>query len=228
MNQAPLFEAPETGHPANSRRVPSGAQLVPSSNPNWAPGQTPVDKEQYTDGCPVVPSFGLPSDSSKILTSNHVNSTRAGSQVSTTGHHWAPGRIPATVAALKKTLGAPGWRGLTPHRCRVCKQIVCTGLDADCCAGQADIDWTPLDAAGEIAALLQGRRTYQMRREDTHLVILGRTVRIIRARPPGGTDWCGPYDVVPAHRCWAAPLPTIDTRLITPTPDPTTTDHCPF
>jgi hypothetical protein len=173
-----------------------------------------------------VPSFGLPSDSSKILTSKRGNSTRAGSQVSTTGHY--PALIPATVAGLKKILGAPGWRGLTPHRCRTCRAIVCTGLDADCCAGLADIDWTPLDAAGEITALLTGRRTYQLRREDNHLVILGRTVRIIRARPPGGTDWCGPYDVVPAHRCRAAPLPAIDTRLITPPADPTVSDHCPF
>lgn len=133
-----------------------------------------------------------------------------------------------TVAGLKKIFGAPGWRGLTPHRCRTCKAIVCTGLDADCCAGLADIDWTPLDAAGEITALLAGRRTYQLRREDNHLVILGRTVRIIRARPPGGIDWCGPYDVVPQHHCWAAPLPSIDTRLITPAPDPTVSDICPF
>lgn len=136
--------------------------------------------------------------------------------------------IPATVAGLKKTLGAPAWRGLVPHRCRTCRALICTGLDNDYCAGLVDIEWTPLDAAGEITALLQGRPTYQLRREGTHLVALHRTPRIIRARPPGGQDWTGPYDVVPAHLCRAPDLPAVGTTLIAPPPDPDIPDTCPF
>ncbi len=104
--------------------------------------------------------------------------------------------------------------------------MILRGLDADCCACLATVDWNPLDSRGELQALLQRRVTYQLRREGQHLVLVRRNPRLILARPPGGRDGYGAYDILADHHCWSAPLPGVATRLINP--PSIEEDECPF
>ncbi|WP_277101856.1 hypothetical protein [Cutibacterium granulosum] len=116
---------------------------------------------------------------------------------------------------------------MTPRRCTDCKRIVLVGVDADRCAVIACIDWTPLDAATEATALLAGRPTYELR-SGQPWTLTRRWSRLIAKHHPGGRDWRGHWDVVPAHVCNAPPLPSIASTLMTP-PTPTPTDDtCPF
>lgn len=84
------------------------------------------------------------------------------------------------------------------------------GLDAEVMAYATSVDPAPLSPAGELAALLAGRRTY------TLTWVPGRAryeidVRFpdhIEFRPPGSSPHA---DVVVSHECHADPLPIMHT-----------------
>jgi len=89
-----------------------------------------------------------------------------------------------------------------PRHCPACNARVLVGLDDTVCAFRAVADPTPLDRAGEVAALLTGRDTYRL--TDPPRVSLRRRDRWqIQGRPADTTT------VLPAHACGAplAPMP---------------------
>jgi hypothetical protein len=103
-----------------------------------------------------------------------------------------------------------------PRRCPACAAPVLVGLDDTVAAFRAVADPTPLDRAGEVAALLTGRDTYQL--TDPPRVSLRRRDRWqIQGRPADTAT------VLPAHACGHPLAPT-------PTPaDQRSTDaHAPY
>jgi hypothetical protein len=101
------------------------------------------------------------------------------------------------------------------QRCRTCRAVVIRGYDDDRVAGVAVVDPTPLDRHGELAALLCGRATFDLR------IGLGRTELDYRE------SWtiAGPmrYPVLPAHACHL-PIAIPDPAIAAP-PVPVRADH---
>lgn len=93
--------------------------------------------------------------------------------------------------------------------CNRCRGRIITGWDGDVCALIAEVDPTPLSTLGEALAQLQGRRTYTLASEGGRLVLNDRTPGRIGHRPAG----TGHFDVMPEHRCGAAPLPELPSVL---------------
>ena len=89
-----------------------------------------------------------------------------------------------------------------PRRCPACHAPVLIGLDDIICAVRAVADPTPLDRAGEVAALITGRDTYRL--TDPPQQRLRRRDRWQIAGRPADTT-----TVLPAHACGAplAPMP---------------------
>lgn len=86
------------------------------------------------------------------------------------------------------------------HRlCGQCQTVTLVGLDADTCAGEAQVDPHPITAIGEALALLTGRNTYRLRTAG-RLQLDHRTRWHITAEPANTVD------VLAEHRC-GAPLP---------------------
>lgn len=98
-------------------------------------------------------------------------------------------------------------RAATPTTCRACGAIVLRGLDADACAFTALADPRPVTAAGEVAALRDGRRTYDLDGRE----LSARDRWSIPGRPPTPRR-----PVLAAHRCHS-PLPA---TWLAPAPDP--------
>ncbi len=88
-----------------------------------------------------------------------------------------------------------------PGRCPACGASVLVGLDDTVAAFRAVADPTPLDRAGEVAALLADRDTYRL--TDPPRVSLRRRDRWQITGAPA--DTCV---VVPAHSCHAPLAPT--------------------
>lgn len=118
----------------------------------------------------------------------------------------------STLKHLQALTGHPTGRGVKATRCPTCKTPILAGLDGDTCAIRATVDFTPLDPAGELAALLAGRRTYRLDLQPGGNPKLTRRTPADIRRPI--KHWMK-ADIVPAHQCSAPPLPTIPTRLIT-------------
>lgn len=89
-------------------------------------------------------------------------------------------------------------------RCRDCGAEILTGLDSDRCALTATVDPWPVDAYGELSALLTGRATYSL----FGLELVWRDASAVRTRP---------CPVLVEHRCGNAiphsPLADISPRL---------------
>jgi hypothetical protein len=83
-------------------------------------------------------------------------------------------------------------------KCPSCKAWVFRGLESDWCAWGATVDVQPLDAMGELVALLGGLSTYSLAFMGGHYEINNRTELHIASRPPGSRV---NEDVVTAHRC---------------------------
>ena len=111
--------------------------------------------------------------------------------------------MPAAVKhAIETVAGAPlGSRAARVIGCRHCAAPVFRGLDADLMALEVTADVRPLNAAGELAAILTDRRTYELRwvsRNGQGRYELERRDSFrIRGRPPGTAG----IDVLAAHRC---------------------------
>lgn len=107
-------------------------------------------------------------------------------------------------AMTARTGQAPGhWDTATNSRCPVCGNPVIRGLDAPVAAFTAKADPGHLDPAGELAALLAGRRTYRL--WSTPKVTLRLRDHWQITGHPAGT-----VPVVAEHRCHE-PLGTIPT-----------------
>ncbi len=83
--------------------------------------------------------------------------------------------------------------------CKKCGLVVLAGWDAyDDYAGHYVTDAARLDTAQELAALLGGRDTFELRTDpDGHKTISRRDHHRIRASPAAGHRW----PVIPEHRC---------------------------
>lgn len=103
--------------------------------------------------------------------------------------------------------------------CRTCGTPTLTGLDADRAAVTITVDAYPLTALGEVWALRDGRRTYELRNGQLD----PRTRWNIPNRPPA------PHrTVLTTHRCHH-PIPPEYHRPPSPRPTrPTTTEEAPF
>jgi hypothetical protein len=109
----------------------------------------------------------------------------------------------ARQAAKKATevkTGAPaGSRGARVVCCRNCAAPVFRGLDADLMALEVTLDVRPVNAAGELAALIEGRRTYELSwiARPGRYEIERRDHFRISGRPPGTSG----IDVLTSHVC---------------------------
>ena len=115
--------------------------------------------------------------------------------------------IPTTTKDLSRWLGRKTWRTATAIRCPHCKTPIVAGLDADACAGRALADPTPLDATGEVHALLAGLRTYTAHRTN------GGAVQLTRRSGRWPTVIRSAHDVWPEHRCGHTHAHTTHTTL---------------
>lgn len=106
---------------------------------------------------------------------------------------------------------------LAARRCPRCRALCLAGIDDDGIG--AWLDPSPLDPAGELAALLDGAPAWSPCHGTAGLI---RTAHAIEASPAGSDPW---RPVLAAHRCGVArgPLPA-------PEPPPTQppTEGCPF
>lgn len=96
-------------------------------------------------------------------------------------------------------------RKARPRRCRRCNAVIIVGLDADQCAVQVHADPTPLNAAGELLALAEGRRTLSLLVTGGGRVLEPRRPEDIRRLPPQAPGVR--EDVLREHRCGTPPPP---------------------
>lgn len=97
-----------------------------------------------------------------------------------------------------------------PRKCRHCKAPVLAGLDDELCGFPTTVDPTPLSPIGEALALLAGRTTYRL---DKDQQLWRRDRWQIAGQPAGTVDRLFPHDVVASHSCGAPPLPSIESQL---------------
>lgn len=103
---------------------------------------------------------------------------------------------------LKDRLGAPIRRGVKAGRCPHCHAQILTGMDEEVCAFRATTDPAPLTPLGEALALLDARRTYELRNHNSSLALWRRDHWQIAGRSSSL------HLVVADHKCGAAPLPS--------------------
>jgi hypothetical protein len=116
----------------------------------------------------------------------------------------AQANVPAGLPEfVKKRLIASGLmdeatgatRRARARRCEQCRQPVMRGIDADWAGSVVDCDPTPVSALGEVMALVDGRRTYELRYLGDRYEIDLRTPERIRGNPVGTSG----LDVLVAH-----------------------------
>ena len=124
-------------------------------------------------------------------------------------------------------LASKGPRGVRASWCRACGVPILSGLDADVCAFYVKVDATPLDATGEMLALLSSplRDTYTLDALGHAPRLTRRRAYDLQARPAGVCADLNTWDVVPAHRCGAV-LPAIPSNF--PEALEAITNDCPF
>lgn len=96
------------------------------------------------------------------------------------------------------------------RKCAKCRAWTFQGLESDWCAWGAITDLRPLDAMGELVALLGGLRTYSLIYAGGHYEINSRGELAIAARPPGSRV---NEDIVAAHKCGVDIAGTIASNL---------------
>ncbi len=137
----------------------------------------------------------------------------------------APVKDPSghTLANLKTLARRSTERGVGYARCQTCRAPILYGVDADRCGWLRHVDWTPLDATGELLAVMAGRSTFTLQRQPGGNPKLTIRTAIAIKRGPG----IALRDIVPEHRCHAT-LPTIDTKLNPIVPQARRNDPPPF
>lgn len=83
----------------------------------------------------------------------------------------------------------------------VCHERILTGMSDDWCALIVTVDPYPLNPYGELVARLQGRATYDLRREGDHFRLYQRDHWHITGRPAGTVTPGWRCDVVADHWC---------------------------
>ncbi len=118
----------------------------------------------------------------------------------------------ARDAALRKRNSDGVTRVARTRPCRRCDALTFVGLDDDVCAVAVSVDRYPLDAAGEVQALLSHRRTYALHWYPGRgrYEIERRDALQIAAHPPMSV---ANVDVVVEHVCGSFALPTARTRI---------------
>ena len=113
----------------------------------------------------------------------------------------------------KQAIIAVNQRKAKATACKQCGAHIAVGLDDDQCALPAAADPTPLTWAGELAARLNGRRTYEIAARE-----LWHRYREQLRRP-------APDPVLPEHRCndpvpttWLQPVPPLIRDEVTDVP----------
>lgn len=109
-------------------------------------------------------------------------------------------------------------RNARPRRCTRCGTYTLVGLDADTLAFEAHAEPTPTTSAGELQALLAGRRTWTLH----HGRLEQRDADDIRLDP---ADQAG--NIHAEHTCGSPPLPVHPAFLQTLIPQPAT-DQPPY
>ena len=111
--------------------------------------------------------------------------------------------------------------------CRHCRRPVMTGLDHDHVAATATCDPTPLDALGELTALMNGRPTYELTwTRERGYVLDHRDQFRIRGRPAG--TWRD-GDVLAEHKCESqTTLSACDSNIEIPARNENTNDEPSF
>lgn len=92
-------------------------------------------------------------------------------------------------------------RSARAFQCPKCHAFCMRGLDDDRTAGIAIVDSRPLNAHGELIALLEGRVTYDLAWRGYRYELDFRYVDNVRGNPPGSQAG---VDVVCEHRCGRA------------------------
>jgi hypothetical protein len=141
------------------------------------------------------------------------------------GRKPAPATWGFEMAAVPSWLRAkvtPSRRGVTVAKCRDCKAPILTGLQDDMAAHVVKVNATPLSRMGELAALMLGLRTYELRRHQQTLALWQRDRWQIKGRDPGIK-----FDVVTDHVCFPTSLPSM--RSVYHTPEKAKdSDECPY
>jgi len=89
----------------------------------------------------------------------------------------------------------------------VCKGDVLAGLDEDKCALAAVVDPTPLSPLGEALALMDGRKSYELKRHNSGLALWYRHAWHISRFPASDQ-----VIVLSDHRCGSAKLPGVEIK----------------
>lgn len=98
--------------------------------------------------------------------------------------------------------------------CPTCPHTVLAGLDDVICAVEVAADPLPLSELGEAVVLLQGRRTFHLRREGGGWVLDPRDRHDIAAKPASTQKRT---DVLAEHRCsLGPPAPALRARSTFP------------
>jgi len=134
--------------------------------------------------------------------------------------------------AIRRILEARGlWdadgvsRRARARLCR-CGAPVMVGLDHDNCAMPAICDPAPLNALGEVQALMEGRTTYELSRILNTYVLDYRDADNIKAHPAGSGAL---FEVLAAHKCGIEYAPTMQApKTILNRNESETSDEPPF
>jgi hypothetical protein len=99
-------------------------------------------------------------------------------------------------------------------RCKKCQTRIIKGWTDEPCAVLAACDPTPLSNLSEMVAILDGRMTFDLaRRGGRYELDLRESDHIEGSPPETPNSWRRNADVLAEHRCHAAPLPSIESRI---------------
>jgi hypothetical protein len=137
---------------------------------------------------------------------------------------------PTALTAHLERLGYANTDGIhrAAHmtRCPHCRASRMSGLNAETAAMPAHCDPTPLNALGELQAVLASHYTCTLTWNGQRYELDHRDEHRMRSHPPGP----GQYDVLAQHVCAIQPPPdaVIDTSLNIPTTKEEFPNECPF
>lgn len=98
--------------------------------------------------------------------------------------------------------------------CKRCGRTVIRGFTEEPCSILATCDLAPLSNLGEAIATLQDRMTFDLTYRGSRLELDLRESDHIQGSPPEDPGWYrARSDVLAAHRCNTAPLPSIESRI---------------
>jgi hypothetical protein len=112
-------------------------------------------------------------------------------------------------------------RAVSSTTCRRCGARILVALDDDICAIAVQTDPGPINAAGELQALLTGRKTYRLRHTYRRWELDRRTPMDIAAERPEHIH------VLVSHQCGNA-ISGNGPAILNPRPTASVEESCPF